>query len=132
MINGSAQKTYKNLRDVLVDKGLIDIKVSEEISLKQVKTGESEEEIIRSMRLVTEEQLTEAKSEFIRVPYVDLDSIGFAPEALSMVPESVAEKYKVVPYGLDTKEKVLMVTMVNPLDLETIEFLEKKTGYICM
>ena len=80
------------------------------------------------MRLVTEEQLTEAKSEFIRVPYVDLDSIGFAPEALSMVPESVAEKYKVVPYGLDTKEKVLMVTMVNPLDLETIEFLEKKTG----
>ncbi|HCU54863.1 hypothetical protein A2574_01975 [Candidatus Shapirobacteria bacterium RIFOXYD1_FULL_38_32] len=128
MINGSAQKTYKNLRDVLVDKGLIDIKVSEEISLKQVKTGESEEEIIRSMRLVTEEQLTEAKSEFIRVPYVDLDSIGFAPEALSMVPESVAEKYKVVPYGLDTKEKVLMVTMVNPLDLETIEFLEKKTG----
>ena len=127
-MNGSAQKTYKNLRDVLVDKGLIDIKVSEEISLKQVKTGESEEEIIRSMRLVTEEQLTEAKSEFIRVPYVDLDSIGFAPEALSMVPESVAEKYKVVPYGLDTKEKVLMVTMVNPLDLETIEFLEKKTG----
>jgi len=128
MMNGSAQKTYKNLRDVLVDKGLIDIKVSEEISLKQVKTGETEEEIIRSMRLVTEEQLTEAKSEFIRVPYVDLDSIGFAPEALSMVPESVAEKYKVVPYGLDTKEKVLMVTMVNPLDLETIEFLEKKTG----
>ena len=127
-MNGSAQKTYKNLRDVLVDKGLIDIKVSEEISLKQVKTGETEEEIIRSMRLVTEEQLTEAKSEFIRVPYVDLDSIGFAPEALSMVPESVAEKYKVVPYGLDTKEKVLMVTMVNPLDLETIEFLEKKTG----
>lgn len=128
MINGSAQKTYKNLRDVLVDKGLIDIKVSEEISLKQVKTGENEEEIIRSMRLVTEEQLTEAKSEYIRVPYVDLDSIGFAPEALSMVPESVAEKYKVVPYGMDTKEKVLMVTMVNPLDLETIEFLEKKTG----
>lgn len=128
MINGSAQKTYKNLRDVLVDKNLIDSKVSEQIALRQVKTGENEEDIVRAMRLVTEEQLVEAKSEFIRVPYVDLDTIGFAPEALSLVPESVAEKYKIVPYRLDTKEKVLLVTMANPLDLETIEFLEKKTG----
>jgi len=46
-----------------------------------------------------------------------------------LVPESVAKKYKVVPYSMDAKDRVLKVTMSNPLDLETVEFLEKKTNY---
>ena len=45
-----------------------------------------------------------------------------------MVPESVALKYRLFAYKLDTKAKNLYVTMVDPLDLETVEFLEKKTN----
>jgi type IV pilus assembly protein PilB len=62
------------------------------------------------------------------VDYVDLAEIGFSPEALALVPESVAQKYNIVPYSMDPKEKVLEVAMVNPLDIETVEFLEKKTS----
>ena len=124
-----APKVYKNLREVLAEKGKIDIAKADEIGLQQLKTGESEEEIIKSMRLVDERQLAEAKATLLRIPFVDLDTVGFSPEALGLVPESVAEKYKLVPYKLDTKDKILYVTMVNPLDLETVEFLEKKTGF---
>jgi type IV pilus assembly protein PilB len=127
-MNDPTQKIYKNLRDVLKEKGLVDEAKYEEINLRQLKTGESEEEIIRSMNLLSEEQLVTTKSVFLNIPFVDLEKIGFAPEALTLVPQSVAEKYKVVPYQLDTKEKILYVTMVNPLDLETVEFLEKKTN----
>jgi len=128
-MNSAAPKTYRSIREVLLSRGLIDNKVSEDIKLRQLKDGEDEESIIRSLRIVSDEDFTRAKAEFLKVDYVDLDQIGFAPEALNLVPESVAQKYRVVPYRLDTKEKTLYVTMVNPLDLETVEFLEKKTNF---
>jgi type IV pilus assembly protein PilB len=121
-------KIYKNLKEVLLDKGFITPEQLEEINLRQLKTGETEENIIISLRIVSDTDLVKSKADFLRVPYVDLETIGFSPEALSLVPESVAGKYKIVPYGLDTKTKTLSVSMVNPLDLETIEFLEKKTN----
>lgn len=124
----TAQKTYKSIGEVLLAKGLIDKAKAEEITLRQVKTGETEEEIIKSLRLVNEINFVQAKADFVGVPYVDLEMVGFSPEALSLVPQSVAQKYKVVPYRLDTKNSSLYVTMVNPLDLETVEFLEKKTS----
>jgi type IV pilus assembly protein PilB len=128
-MNTAQSKTYKNLKEVLLAQGLIDETKSNEINLRELKTGESEEEIIKSLRIIDDEVFTKAKADLLQVDYVDLASIGFSPEALALVPESVAKKYKVVPYAMDTKEKILKVTMVNPLDLETVEFLEKKTNY---
>ncbi|MBU1117452.1 hypothetical protein KKD37_00645, partial [Patescibacteria group bacterium] len=126
-MNGDA-KIYKRFSDVLVDKGVIDAKKAEEINLKQVKTGESEEDIIKSLRILPDLDFAKYKAEFLRIPFVDLTSIGFSPEALSLVPQSVAEKYHLVPYRMEPKEKTLFVAMANPLDLETVEFLEKKTS----
>ena len=127
-MNGSAPKIYKDLKEILLGKGLITPEKVEEINLRQLKTGESEEEVIKVLRLVSDVDFVKAKADFLRVPFVDLENIGFSPEALTLVPESVAQKYKIVPYNLDTKNKILSVAMVNPLDLETIEFLEKKTN----
>ena len=127
-MNDVAQKIYRNLREVLVERGLIDQAKADEVGLIQVKTGEAEESIIKSQRLVSEVDFAKAKADFLKVPYVDLDTIGFSPEALALVPESVSRKYKIVPYRLDTKNKLLYVAMANPLDLETVEFIEKKSG----
>ncbi|MFA6185263.1 MAG: GspE/PulE family protein [Candidatus Shapirobacteria bacterium] len=127
-MNDFASKIYKNLKGVLLEKGLINQEKVEEIKLRQLKTGETEEEVIKALRFVSDVDFIKAKADFLRVPFVDLETIGFSPEALTLVPESVARKYKIVPYNLDTKNKILSVAMVNPLDLETIEFLEKKTG----
>jgi type IV pilus assembly protein PilB len=127
-MNDLDPKIYKSLKEVLLDKGYIKQEQADEINLRQLKTGESEEEIIKSLRLVPDIDLVKTKAAFLRVMFVDLETIGFSPEALTLVPESVAQKYKLVPYKLDTKTKTLFITMVNPLDLETIEFLEKKTN----
>lgn len=128
-MTNTAPVIYKTIKEVLKSQGLIDEAKFNEVSLRQLKTGESEEEIIKALRLVSDNDFVKAKAEYLRVEYVDLESIGFSPEALNLVPESVAQKYKVVPYKLDPKEGVLYVTMANPLDLETVEFLEKKSGF---
>jgi len=126
-MNGDA-KIYKTFSAVLLDKGLIDKAKAEEINLRQVKTGESEEDIIRSLRIVNDVDFVKYKAEFLRIPLLISESIGFSPEALALVPQSVAEKYHLVPYRMDAKEKTIYVAMANPLDIETVEFLEKKTS----
>jgi len=127
-MDDAAQKIYKNLTEALLDLELINNDQSKEVNLRQLKTGETEEEVIKALRLVSDDDFIKAKAAFLRVPFVDLDTIGFSPEALNLVPESVAQKYNIVPYRFDPKEKTLFVTMANPLDLETIEFLEKRTS----
>ena len=124
----TAPKVYKSLTDVLLAKNFINKEKAEEIRLRQLKTGESEEEIIKSLRLVSTSELVESKALFLRVPFIDLAKLGFSPEALSLIPEVVAKKYLIAPYDLDTKNNILYVSMVNPLDLETVEFVEKKSG----
>ena len=66
-------KNYKKLSELLLDKGVITPAQAEEISLKMVKSGESEESIIRSMRLFPEEDFLRYKAEFLKIPFVDLD-----------------------------------------------------------
>lgn len=127
-MNGLPQKIYKSIAQVLLENGLIDQAKFDDIGLRQLKTGETEESIILSMRILSDEQFARAKADYLRIPFVDLDEIAFSPEALALVPESVAEKYHLFPYKMDTKEKTLYVTMTNPLDLETVEFLEMKTN----
>lgn len=124
-----ALKVYKSIREVLLERGLFTEEQAKDVELKLLRGGMSEEDIIRQGRIINETELTQAKAAFWRVPFVDLDSVAFSPEALAFVPQTVAEKYVVIPYRVDAKEKVLMVVMANPLDLDTIEFLEKKSGF---
>ncbi len=123
-----AFKVYKSIREVLKERGLLTDGQIQEMDLTLLKGGVDEEEVIRQSRLVAERELIEAKAAFLRIPFVDLDAIGFAPEVLAYVPQNVAEKYVLIPYKFDVLTKELYVAMRNPLDLETVEFIEKMSG----
>lgn len=124
----AAPQKPTNLAQVLVEEGLLTEEQAKKVSLNRLKTGESEESIIQALRVIGEVDFIKAKAKYLKVPFVDLETTAFSPEALSFVPRSVAEKYKLVPFYFDKKENELSVAMVNPLDLETVEFIEKKSG----
>jgi len=117
----------KTISLVLKERGIISEELAKSINLESVQTGKSEEEIIKERDLTSEEEIFKAKAEVFGVAFVDLTKVGFAPVSVSYIPKSVAEKYKLIPFVVDTKERKISVAMANPLDLETIEFLEKKT-----
>ena len=125
----SAQKVYKDLVDVLVAKKLISQEKADEINTQELNTGEFEEEIINKMNLVSELELVKAKADYYNIPFINLEEVGVSTEALELVPKVVAQKYKVYPYKIDNKNKILYISMANPIDLETVDFLEKKSGY---
>ncbi len=122
------KKLPHSLLDVLAKEKLLSPAQIKEIKLKAIQTGKDSETIIREENLLPEKKLLAAKAKFLGVPYADLEEIAFDPQSITFIPRSVAEYYSVVPFRYDPGKKKLAVAMANPLDLETIEFLEEKTG----
>src|SRR3989339_597267 len=90
-------------------------------------SGTPLDELVEKSGLIPPDALMKAKAKVHNVPFVNLSSLASSPEALAKIPESVAEYYRALPFAYDTKENLLSVAMENPLDLQTVAFLEAKS-----
>lgn len=124
----STPSQYNSLIDVLVAKQYLTQEQADSLSFEQINSGRNVEDIITEKKLVSEEDLTQAKADFYNVPFVHLQTTGVSPEALAKIPESVAKLYQMFPFAWDKNANVLQVAMLNPLDLSAIDFAEKKSG----
>jgi len=122
--NGLDQKT---IIDVLAEKGFITAQKAEEVRLEFINTGTPIEQIVVRDNLASEKNLVQAKSIFYNIPLISLSEAPSTPDALNLLPRSVAEANVAIPFAYDKKTKVLSVAMANPLDLEAIEFMERKS-----
>jgi len=114
--------------DVLVSEGVLTREQGEKIKLDYLSTGVSIDELIRGSGLVKEEQLARARAKFYNLPFVDLLEKAVSPEALNLLPKVVAERYRVVPFDVDKSKGEMALAMADTLDMEAIEFIERKTG----
>jgi len=118
----------QTLAQTLLENKKISSRDFEEIKYEKIASGLSEEEIIRKKGLVSEEDLIKAKAIVLNVPYISLTEKGAFPEALSLISQSVAERFTLIPFAFDKRTNALSVAMADPLDLEAIDFLERKYG----
>jgi type IV pilus assembly protein PilB len=77
---------------------------------------------------IAQAEIVKAKATVLNIPWVTGESMPVAPQALALVPESLARKYLLIPFELNEKEGTLKVAMADPFDVQTIGFLQKKTG----
>lgn len=117
----------RDIADILAEKGVLTKEQLEKVKLEVLNTGSSVVEVLKKLKLANEEQITQAKAELWNVPYVNLEETPFSPQALNFVSQAVAEEYNIIPFNFDSNSQELSVAMENPLDLELIRFLEKKT-----
>src|SRR3989344_4109300 len=118
-----------NLADILVSMGVLDVKRAEQIKLAEVQYGGTQEEIIKKQNLATGQDIVKAKATLYNIPYLDILNSPSSPEAISIVPQEIASKFKVFPVSADKQSKILTLAMADPLDLTAIEFVERKTGF---
>lgn len=114
------------IEDVLYNKGLLTNQQLAFVKSEAKRRQEPPEKIMTQMGWVNSEQLSQAHGEVIGVPYVSPEKKPISPEVLALLPEEVAKRFVVIPIGRDGD--TLLVAMVDPLDLQTLEFIEKKTG----
>ncbi len=121
-----AATAQNGIEDVLFKLGIINASMLSSLKLEAINSGKSTEKIITERNLVPAEKLFEAKAQMLGFPFVHLSNKGIAPEVLNLVPEPVARRYRLIPY--DKQNGRLLVAMVDPLDLQVVQFIEKKSG----
>ncbi len=117
-----------SLLDVLFSEHLINQAQYKEVKLKAATQGVSEEAVINSLRLVSEDKLAETKARMLGVPYISLESTSFSPQALGFVSQAVVQRFNLIPFIYDDRTKTLSIAMGNPVDLDAISFVRQKTG----
>lgn len=115
--------------DVLVANGQLTSDQGEALRQQHLSTNRSYEELILEQALLSQLVINQAKANFNHLGYIDLLAVGIDSEALGLIDEIIAKRYKVLPFALDKEQNVLKIAMLDPLDLTAIEFLKQKTNH---
>ncbi|MBI4037383.1 type II/IV secretion system protein [Candidatus Daviesbacteria bacterium] len=121
-----AQTAQFGVEDILRRQGLLNDSQLSSIKLEAINSGKTSEQIIEQHGLVPSVKLAAARAQLLGVPFVDLEGKAISTEILNLIPEAVAERYRLIPF--DKKNDKLFVAMTDPLDLQIIQFIEKKSG----
>ncbi|MBI2165515.1 MAG: Flp pilus assembly complex ATPase component TadA [Chloroflexi bacterium] len=89
--------------------------------------GTSLRQALVSKGLIGEQTYSTFLSVQLRVPLVDLRQVQVDEQAVRLIPEDVAYRYKALPLGIDGN--TLRVAMDNPQDAEAVSTLNTITGY---
>lgn len=93
---------------------------------KAEKEGKKLGDVLLAEGLIDQARLRKLYAYILGVPFVDISKEMIPPDILQIIPEPIAKKYKIIAF--EKKGKDLKVAMLNPEDIQTIDFIRKKTG----
>jgi type IV pilus assembly protein PilB len=117
----------KKFEEVLVKLKLVTKEQLNEAKIESVRSGEDLDEVLFKLQIVSKEDSIKAKAISLNVPYVDLTSVKVDQNILKNISKEMAKKYKAVPFGFSGN--MLNVAMANPNNVQSIEFIERKSGF---
>lgn len=82
--------------------------------------------VLLEKKLISETDLQKLYAYILGIPFVDLSKEAIPTDILHIIPEPIAKKSRVVAF--EKAGTNLKVAMLNPDDLQTIDFIKKKTG----
>ena len=113
---------------VLLANGSLSQEQVNTLQQEQLTTNKTAEKLLVEKKLVSEEVLVSAKAKVNGIPFIKISETGVSPEALDQIDESVAKRYKILPFSLDKATNSLKIAMEDPLDLAALDFVEQKSG----
>jgi type IV pilus assembly protein PilB len=118
----------RRLGQILVDLGyLTEDQLWDVLEEQKQSPGEIIGQVAIRMGLVTEAQVTEALAEQWGMPVVTLAETNIPPNVLEIVPQTMADIYKIMPVSL--KNNVLTVAMADPQNVAALDDLRNFLGY---
>jgi len=116
----------KQFKNFLLDSDILEKEKIEEVFKEAKKNKKLLGDLLLEKKLITQDELNRLYAYILGVPFVDLSKETVAPEILQIIPEPIAKKYKIIAF--DKSDSGLKVAMIDPEDLQTIEFIKKKTS----
>ncbi|MEJ5252341.1 MAG: hypothetical protein WHX60_10685 [Armatimonadota bacterium] len=116
----------RKLGEILVDLGYIDLAQLEEALREQQRNGGLLGEVLIRLGYINADQLAEAQAEQYDVDYEKISIEDIAPEAIVRVPANMAKTLRALPLRIEDNR--LIVAMMNPLDVDAVDVLQRHTG----
>jgi len=116
----------QQLKAFLLDAGLTTAEKFEASLLKAEKTGKKIQDVLIAEGVVTQEELIKLEAYILGIPFVNLEKEAVSHEVLRIIPEPIARSHNIVAFR--KKGNNLEVAMLDPEDLQTIEFIKKTSN----
>ncbi len=117
---------FKSIEEILLESNKINQQQFEAIRIQSVSQGISTKEIIRDGNFVTPDDYALAYSKAYDVDFISLKGKKINPDLFDLIPVDFAKKYESIPFNATSEN--LQVAMTDPVNLEIIEFIERKSG----
>lgn len=118
----------QQLRAFILDTELIREDVINKAEKQAIKENKKLSQILLEQNLIKEEELIKLQAYILGIPFVDLEKQEIPKEVLNYIPEPIAKAHNIVAFKKDNA--ILEVAMLDPEDLQTVNFIGKKTGLI--
>jgi type IV pilus assembly protein PilB len=116
----------QQLKLFLLDSGLVSSKDIAEAEEKSKKNKKKLGDILVVEGKITEDDLRRLEAYILGIPFVNLQNEKISFDILSLIPEPIARTHNIIAYKKNGGE--LEVAMLDPEDLETIDFIKKKSN----
>lgn len=116
----------ERLKEFILDSNIIEKNKLEEAYQESIKGEKQLGNLLLEKKLISDVDLRKLYAYIIGIPFVDLGKSIISPDILQIVPEPIAKKYNIVAFEKTGND--LKVAMLNPEDIQTIDFIKKKTG----
>jgi type IV pilus assembly protein PilB len=114
----------EQLKAFILDGNLVEpsaLKDAEEVARREHRRLS---DILLERKLMNEEGLSKLEAYILGVPFVDLETTTVPREVLDLIPEPIARRNNIVPFKREGQ--TLEVAMLDPDDLQTIDFIRKR------
>jgi len=121
------------LLNFLRENGIIDEMQVSELYEEQVRTGKTIEEVVSNNGIISLTDMYQMIAQALGTEVVDVTTMEYPAELLSLVPPHTARVQGVLP--LDFDGQVLKVVVINPLDpnvIDNLRFATQKDISICV
>jgi type IV pilus assembly protein PilB len=117
----------QQLKLFLLDSGLVSSKDITEAEKQAEKKGKNLGEILINEGKLSEDDFSRLQAYILGTPFVNLEKEKIDPGVLGLIPEPLARNHNIVAYRKQGNE--LEVAMLDPQDLEAIDFIKKKSNF---
>lgn len=117
----------RKIGQILVDLGYLNDDQLWDILEEQKQSSGLLGQVAVRMGMVTEDQVTEALAEQWGMPVINLTETNIPPQVLEIVPETMAEIYKIMPVSL--RDDTLTVAMADPQNVAALDDLRNFLGH---
>ncbi len=122
-----SQETAQKIEKLIIDNRLVSVADMTLAKDEVANSTKSLLEVLIERKLISDEDGTKLIALSSGIPYVELKDRQIDQKVLKLLPRDVAATYSAVPFELNGSE--LSVAMVDPANLQAVDFIARKTGY---